>query len=246
MATGDLIVYTSADSVLQIAAHEDVVPLAELYAACAAAREIMTGEHAVGRVIARPFRGEPGAFERTEGRRDIALDPPARSYLRGAAGGRACRSTRSARSARCSTASASTSSTRARPTRPRSPPPRELIDDLDGGFVFANLVETDQVFGHRNDVRGLPRRAAGDRRRGRGVARAPGPRARPARPHRRPRRRPDAPGHRPHARARAAARPLRRPRRRAATTGRSPTSAPRSCAGSPAASAALPGDPFVP
>ena len=80
-ATGNLIVYTSADSVLQIAAHVDEVPLAELYAACEAAREIMTGEHAVGRVIARPFRGEPGAFERTTGRRDLALEPPARSYL---------------------------------------------------------------------------------------------------------------------------------------------------------------------
>ena len=76
LATGDLIVYTSADSVLQIAAHVDEVPTAELYAACAAAREIMTGEHAVGRVIARPFRGEPGAFERTTGRRDLALAPP--------------------------------------------------------------------------------------------------------------------------------------------------------------------------
>ena len=76
METGDLIVYTSADSVLQIAAHEDVVPLPELYEACAAARRIMTGEHAVGRVIARPFAGEPGAFRRTEGRKDIALDPP--------------------------------------------------------------------------------------------------------------------------------------------------------------------------
>src|SRR5919206_3163075 len=61
LRTGDLIVYTSADSVLQIAAHVDVVPPAELYAACAAAREIMSGEHAVGRVIARPFRGAPGA-----------------------------------------------------------------------------------------------------------------------------------------------------------------------------------------
>jgi phosphopentomutase len=81
MRTGALIVYTSADSVLQIAAHEDVVPLPELYAACDAAREIMTGEHAVGRVIARPFRGEPGHFARTEGRRDVALNPPARSYL---------------------------------------------------------------------------------------------------------------------------------------------------------------------
>ena len=81
LATGDLIVYTSADSVLQIAAHVDEVPPAELYAICAAAREIMSGEHAVGRVIARPFRGEPGAFERTEGRKDLALPPPARSYM---------------------------------------------------------------------------------------------------------------------------------------------------------------------
>ena len=81
LRTGDLIVYTSADSVLQIAAHEDEVPQAELIAACQVAREIMRGEHAVGRVIARPFRGAPGAFERTEGRKDLALDPPGRSYL---------------------------------------------------------------------------------------------------------------------------------------------------------------------
>ena len=81
MRTGDLIVYTSADSVLQIAAHVEVVPPDELYAACAAARRIMTGEHAVGRVIARPFRGEPGAFARTEGRRYLALNPPGRTYL---------------------------------------------------------------------------------------------------------------------------------------------------------------------
>src|SRR5919206_2282950 len=81
LATGDLIVYTSADSVLQIAAHVDQVPLAELNAICLAAREIMSGEHAVGRVIARPFRGRPGAFARTDGRRDYALDPPGRTYL---------------------------------------------------------------------------------------------------------------------------------------------------------------------
>jgi phosphopentomutase len=79
--TGDLIVYTSADSVLQIAAHDREVPATELYAACAAAREIMRGEHAVGRVIARPFDGEPGAFRRTEGRKDFALDPPGRGIL---------------------------------------------------------------------------------------------------------------------------------------------------------------------
>jgi phosphopentomutase len=154
METGDLIVYTSADSVLQIAAHEEVVPLEELYAACAAAREIMTGEHAVGRVIARPFRGEPGAFRRTEGRRDIALDPPGRTYLDElqAAGvpvhtvgkiGQVFNGVGVDAQHKGSTNAAAIDATAA------------LIDSLDGGFVFANLVETDQVFGHRNDVEGF-------------------------------------------------------------------------------------------
>jgi len=154
MKTGDLIVYTSADSVLQIAAHVDVVPVAELYAACAAAREIMTGEHAVGRVIARPFRGEPGAFERTEGRRDIALNPPSRSYMQElqAAGvpvhtvgkiGQVFNGVGVDESHKGSTNAAAIAAT------------AELIRDLESGFVFANLVETDQVFGHRNDVQGF-------------------------------------------------------------------------------------------
>ena len=82
LRTGDLIVYTSADSVLQIAAHEDEVPQAELYAACAAAREIMRGEHAVGRVIARPVpRRAAARSSARDGRKDFALDPPGRSYL---------------------------------------------------------------------------------------------------------------------------------------------------------------------
>jgi phosphopentomutase len=154
LATGDLIVYTSADSVLQIAAHEEKVPLEELYAACAAAREIMTGEHAVGRVIARPFRGEPGAFERTEGRRDIALSPPGRSYLDElqAAGapvhtvgkiGQVFNGVGVDEQHKGSTNEAAIAAT------------GRLIDELDGGFVFVNLVETDQVFGHRNDVEGF-------------------------------------------------------------------------------------------
>ncbi len=154
MRTGDLIVYTSADSVLQIAAHVEVVPPEELYTACAAARQIMTGEHAVGRVIARPFRGEPGAFVRTEGRRDLALDPPGRSYLQElqAAGipvhtvgkiGQVFNSVGVDEQHKGSTNAAAIAAT------------AELIRDLDGGFVFANLVETDQVFGHRNDVPGF-------------------------------------------------------------------------------------------
>ena len=74
--TGRPIVYTSADSVFQIAAHEEVVPLAELYRWSELARELLTGEDQVGRVIARPFIGEPGAFKRTEARRDYAIEPP--------------------------------------------------------------------------------------------------------------------------------------------------------------------------
>ncbi|MGD2135709.1 MAG: phosphopentomutase, partial [Gemmatimonadales bacterium] len=82
MARGDWIVYTSADSVFQVAAHEDVIPLQELYAACRLARdEILVGEHAVARVIARPFAGTPGAFERTAHRRDFSLAPPAETLL---------------------------------------------------------------------------------------------------------------------------------------------------------------------
>jgi phosphopentomutase len=153
LATGDLIVYTSADSVLQIAAHVDEVPPAELYAICAAAREIMSGEHAVGRVIARPFRGAPGAFVRTEGRKDIALPPPARSYLDElqSAGvpvhtvgkiGQVFDGVGIDVSHKGATNAAALAAT------------AELIDGLDGGFVFTNLVETDQIYGHRGDVPG--------------------------------------------------------------------------------------------
>ncbi|MCX7730547.1 MAG: phosphopentomutase, partial [Candidatus Caldatribacterium sp.] len=79
--TGFPIIYTSADSVLQVAAHEEVVPPAELYAMCERIRSIMTGEHAVARVIARPFRGEPGSFVRTPNRRDFSLPPPRETIL---------------------------------------------------------------------------------------------------------------------------------------------------------------------
>jgi phosphopentomutase len=154
LATGDLIVYTSADSVLQIAAHEEKIPLDELYEACAAARAIMTGEHAVGRVIARPFRGQPGAFARTEGRRDMALSPPSRSYLEELQAdgvrvhtvgkiGQVFNGVGVDEQHKGSTNAAAIAAT------------GELIDGLEGGFVFANLVETDQVFGHRNDVEGF-------------------------------------------------------------------------------------------
>ena len=79
LETGEVILYTSADSVLQLAAHHDILSEDDLHAACAAARAAMTGEHAVGRVIARPFEGEQGAFRRTEGRKDYSVPPPGRS-----------------------------------------------------------------------------------------------------------------------------------------------------------------------
>ena len=79
--TGKWIVYTSADSVFQIAAHEETIPLEELYDACRAAREILTGKHAVGRVIARPFLGTPGHYERTPNRHDFSLEPRRPNYL---------------------------------------------------------------------------------------------------------------------------------------------------------------------
>ncbi len=81
MRTGSPIVYTSADSVFQIAAHEEVIPVAELYRYCKIARRLLTGEHAVGRVIARPFTGEPGHFIRTDRRQDFSLEPPRPTLL---------------------------------------------------------------------------------------------------------------------------------------------------------------------
>ncbi|HVL94432.1 MAG TPA: phosphopentomutase [Solirubrobacteraceae bacterium] len=156
LATGKLIVYTSADSVLQIAAHEDEVAIDELYAACEVAREIMQGEHAVGRVIARPFAGEPGAFRRTTRRKDYALAPPGRSYLEAvqAAGvevhavGKVTQVfsgigiDRAHAGADNPTALAATTA---------------LIDGLAEGVVFTNLVDTDQLYGHRGDIDGFHR-----------------------------------------------------------------------------------------
>lgn len=79
--TGDLIVYTSADSVFQIAAHEDIVPPEKLYEYCRIARKLLTGKHGVGRVIARPFVGEPGSYKRTANRHDFSLAPPRKTLL---------------------------------------------------------------------------------------------------------------------------------------------------------------------
>ena len=212
LRTGEVILYTSADSVLQLAAHEDVLTEDELRRACAAAREVMVGEHAVGRVIARPFRGTPGAFERTEGRKDFSrrCRPPAPTC-------RSCRPTGLPVHAvgKVRDLFAGVGIDEAHPGASNERALAEttaLLRELDSGLVFTNLVETDQLYGHRKDVEGFH---AALRRIDAEVAAWLGllGDGRPAGPDRRPRLRPALAPQRPHARARAAAGRVRRPRR---------------------------------
>ncbi len=156
LRTGALIVYTSQDSVLQLAAHVDRVPVEELYRACAAARATMTGEHAVGRVIARPFAGAAGAFARTDGRRDYALRPPTRSYLQELEDAGVQVHAVGKINDLFDGVGVSVShpgATNARALRTLD----ELVDELGHGLVFVNLIETDQVYGHRKDAHGFAR-----------------------------------------------------------------------------------------
>jgi phosphopentomutase len=151
---GALILYTSADSVLQLAAHVDRLGEEELAGVCVAAREVMGGEHAVGRVIARPFQGAPGAFRRTEGRHDFSVPPPGRTYLDELhdAGVPVCAVGKvHDLFAGRGIASAHPGTTNARALAETG----RLVEELDGGLVFTNLVETDQVYGHRKDVEGF-------------------------------------------------------------------------------------------
>src|ERR1041384_5297347 len=148
--TGKWIVYTSADSVFQIAAHEETIPLEELYDACRAAREILTGKHAVGRVIARPFLGTPGHYERTPNRHDFSLEPRRPNYLSAirAAGNMTYGV------GKISDIFAGCDIDEAFPTKSNVDGINrtiELLENIDEGFVFTNLVETDQLWGHRND-----------------------------------------------------------------------------------------------
>jgi phosphopentomutase len=154
LETGEVILYTSADSVLQLAAHVDVLSEPELYAACEAAREVMTGEHAVGRIIARPFEGEPGSLKRREGRRDYAAAPPGRSYLEEIQdAGLPVHAVGKIRDlfAGVGITEKHEGATNAKGIASTT----RLIEDLDEGLVFVNLVETDQVYGHRHDVEGF-------------------------------------------------------------------------------------------
>ncbi|MEA2403000.1 MAG: phosphopentomutase [Thermoleophilaceae bacterium] len=154
LETGELILYTSADSVLQIAAHVDVLDEPGLYAACQAAREVMNGEHRVGRVIARPFEGEPGAFVRREGRRDYAAPPPGRSYLEELQdAGVAVHAVGKIRDlfAGVGIDAKHEAATNAKGIDATT----RLLDELETGLIFVNLVDTDQVYGHRKDVDGF-------------------------------------------------------------------------------------------
>ena len=154
LETGELIVYTSQDSVFQVAAHTSVVEEAELYRHCEAARAILTGPHAVGRVIARPFEGEPGAFRRTAGRRDIALPPPGRTYLDEMAdAGVAVHSVGKVGQVFAGRGISESHPAHDNPTGIAAID--RLLGELDEGLVFANLVDTDQIYGHRKDVEGF-------------------------------------------------------------------------------------------
>lgn len=151
---GGLILYTSVDSVLQLAAHVDRVSVAELYAACRAARAVMAGEHAVGRVIARPFSGEPGAFRRLPDRHDFALAPPKRGYLNELAeAGLEVHGV-----GKVSDLFAGSGITATHPGADNAQALAStdaLLAGLERGLIFVNLVDTDQVHGHRKDAAGF-------------------------------------------------------------------------------------------
>jgi phosphopentomutase len=151
--SGDWIVYTSADSVFQVAAHDGTVPLEELYAACGAARELLTGEHAVSRVIARPFTGEPGAWRRTVDRRDFSLAPPGPTLLDRLA---------ERQIPRVGVGKVDDLFARRGITSVHAGTNAEAYVLIEGalramrrGLLLANVIEFDQSWGHRNDVTGF-------------------------------------------------------------------------------------------
>jgi len=154
--TGHFIVYTSADSVFQVAAHERTVPIEQLYEACRAAREMLTGEHAVGRVIARPFEGEPGEYRRTSRRRDFSLEPHVPTVLDRMTGS----GQKVVTVGKVDDLFAGRGVTDAIHTTSNEEGEMVLLDLAKRpgeGLVFANLVDFDTQFGHRNDPAGFAR-----------------------------------------------------------------------------------------
>lgn len=154
--TGKPIVYTSADSVFQIAAHENVIPLEELYRICQIAREMLVGDNLVGRVIARPFTGTSGQYTRTENRRDYAIPPFGDTILDGLHGrGLPVVAVGKIEDIFCHRGIDMVDHTKNNHTGIEAT--RRLIEEGKGAFIFTNLVDTDMLYGHRRDVEGYAR-----------------------------------------------------------------------------------------
>ena len=154
--TGRPIVYTSADSVFQIAAHERVIPLEQLYEWCKIARGQLTGQDEVGRVIARPFVGERGDFRRTEARQDYAIDPPEETLLdRLKAAGFAVSAVGKIGSIFCHRGT--TEELKAGNNQASVNQTLHSLSSTGEGLIFTNLVDFDMLYGHRNDLEGYAR-----------------------------------------------------------------------------------------
>ena len=147
------IVYTSADSVFQIAAHEEVIPLDRLYEICEIARGILEGEHKVGRVIARPFLGQPGAFYRTENRHDYAVPPP-RQNLLAALNDEGLDVVCIGKIASIYDSVGVTKDLTAKNNEQSINQTIEALKDSTRGLIFSNLVDFDMLYGHRRDTEG--------------------------------------------------------------------------------------------
>ncbi len=153
METGYPIVYTSADSVFQVAAHEKVIPVKKLYEICRIAREMLAGEHAVGRVIARPFAGEPGSFYRTANRHDFSLKPPGQTVLDLLRENR-IPVTAVGKISDIFDGEGITASFPTKGNRDSLEQAAEQIRSGPGGLIFVNLIDFDMLYGHRNDPGG--------------------------------------------------------------------------------------------
>jgi phosphopentomutase len=153
LRTGSPIVYTSADSVFQIAAHERVIPLQELYRICETAREILRGPHEVGRVIARPFEGEPGCFVRTSNRKDFAVPPP-QGMLLDKLSEQRVPVYGVGKIAEIFLQRGIREYVKSKDNHDGMQKTTQAMRKQPNGLIFVNLVDFDQLFGHRNDVDG--------------------------------------------------------------------------------------------
>jgi len=153
IATGRPIVYTSADSVFQIAAHEETCPIEELYRYCAVARAMLTGPLAVGRVIARPFVGMPGAFTRTSRRRDFSLSPPSNLLDALSSAGLTTYGVGKIEDIFCRCGLTRSNHAAGNPACIQTT--LEAMEEDFSGLIFTNLVDYDMLYGHRNDAEGF-------------------------------------------------------------------------------------------